>query len=56
MLFLKKKKTGDNTKKTKILTEIQVLTKDFISYNVRYKSLDKTKLIFWSTNKTAKKK
>ena len=40
---------------TKILTEIQVLTKDFISYNVRYKSLGETKLIFWSTNKTAKK-
>ena len=29
MIFLKKKITGDNTKKTKRLTEIQVLTKMF---------------------------
>ena len=34
-----KKITGDETKKTKRLTEMQVLTKDFTCYNLRYKSL-----------------
>ena len=34
-----KKITGDDAKKTKILTEIQVLTKDFTSCKIRYKSL-----------------
>ena len=33
--------TGDDTKKSKQLTEIQVLTKEFTSYNIRYKSLRK---------------
>ena len=30
-------------KKKKLLTGLQVLTKDFISYKIRYKSLRKTK-------------
>ena len=38
-----KKVTGDDAKKTKILTGIQVLKKDFKSYKIRYKSLRKTK-------------
>ena len=54
MLFLKKI-TGDDTKKTKRSTEVQVLTKDFTSYNISYKSLGKTKLIVWYMDKTAKK-
>ena len=33
----------DDTKKTKKLPEIQVLTKDFTSYKIRYKSLSKRK-------------
>ena len=48
MLFLKKKnkkkkkkKTGYDTKKTKIMTRIQLLTKDFTSYKVWYKSVRK---------------
>ena len=37
-LFLKKKKkkTVDNAKKTKRLTEMQVLTKDFTSHKIKY--------------------
>ena len=35
-LFLKKKIHGDDAKKTKILTEIQVLTEEFTSYKIRY--------------------
>ena len=42
-------------KKTKRSTEVQVLTKDFTSYNISYKSLGKTKLIVWYMDKTAKK-
>ena len=37
------KKTSDDAKKTKRLSEIQVLTKDFTSYKIRYKSLTKRK-------------
>ena len=36
-----KKITGDETKKTKRLTEIQVLTQDFTSCKIRYKYLRK---------------
>ena len=36
------KTTGD-LKKTKTLTGIQVLTKDFTSYKIKWKSLRKTK-------------
>ena len=43
MLFLKKKVTGDDAKKTKMLTGIQVSTKDFTPYRIRYKYLRKTK-------------
>ena len=35
--------TEDDTKKTKSLTEMQVLTKEFTSYNIKYKSLRKKK-------------
>ena len=38
-----KKKTRDDAKKTKIMTEIKYLTKDFTSYKIRYKSLRKRK-------------
>ena len=38
-----KKKTRDDVKKTKIMTEIKYLTKDFTSYKIRYKSLRKRK-------------
>ena len=38
MLFLKKI-TGDDAKKTKRLTEIQVLTKDLTPYKITYTSL-----------------
>ena len=37
------KKITDDAKKTKRLTEIQVLTKEFTSYKSRYKSLRKRK-------------
>ena len=36
MLFLKKITTEDGAKKTKRLTKIQLLTKDLISYKIRY--------------------
>ena len=42
MLFLKKI-TGDDAKKIKRLTRIQVLTSDFTSYKIRYWSLRKRK-------------
>ena len=42
-LFLKKIITGDDAKKTKWLTEMQILTKEFTSYKIRYKSLRKRK-------------
>ena len=42
-LFLKKKITEDGAKKTKRLTGIQVLTKDFASYKIRYETLRKRK-------------
>ena len=43
-LFLKKKVTRDDAKKkTKMITGIKVLTEDFISYKIKYKSLRKTK-------------
>ena len=46
-LFLKKSKRGwckkKKKKKTERLTEIQVLTKDFASYKIRYNSLRKRK-------------
>ena len=38
-----KKITGDDAKKTKTLTVIQVLTKYFTFYKIRYKSLRKRK-------------
>ena len=42
--FLKKKKKKMGWwKKTKRLTGIQILTKDFTSYKIRYKSLRKIK-------------
>ena len=41
--FLKKYIIADNTKKMKSLTEMQVLTKEFIPYNIRYKSVRKIK-------------
>ena len=37
------KKTGNDAKKTKRLTGIQVLPKDFASYKIRYESLRKSK-------------
>ena len=37
------KKSSDYAKKTKRLPEIQVLTKDFTSYKIRYKTLRKRK-------------
>ena len=37
------KKTRDDAKTTKIMTEIKYLTKDFTSYKIRYKSLRKRK-------------
>ena len=39
----KKKKKKKIKKKTERLTEIQVLTKDFASYKIRYNSLRKRK-------------
>ena len=42
-MFLKKKKNRDDAVNTKRLTEVQVLTKDFASYKIRYKSLRKIK-------------
>ena len=33
--------TGNDTKNPKRLTEMQALTKEFTSYNIRYKSLRK---------------
>ena len=44
--------TEDDTKKTKSLTEMQVLTKEFTSYNIKYKSLRKKKKITneWTWN------
>ena len=41
-VVFEKKMTRDDAK-TKWLTEIQVLTKGFTSYKIRYKSLRKTK-------------
>ena len=38
-----KKKKKKKKKKTERLTEIQVLTKDFASYKIRYNSLRKRK-------------
>ena len=38
-----KKIIGDDAKKTKWLTKIQVLTKEFTSYKIRQKSLRKRK-------------
>ena len=40
-MLLLKKITGNVAKKAKMLTEMQVLTKDFTSYKIRYKSLRK---------------
>ena len=42
-VVFEKKITGDDAKKTKRLTEVQVLTKEFTSYKIRYKSLRKRK-------------
>ena len=42
-VVFEKKITGDDSKKTKRLTEIQVLTKDFTSCKIRCKSLRKRK-------------
>ena len=38
--------TGDDAKKTKQLTGIQVLKKEFTCYKIRCKSLRKRKLVF----------
>ena len=38
-----KKIIGDDAKKTKRLTKIQILRTDFTSYKIRYKSLRKRK-------------